>query len=164
MGNVQALLAIGSIVLFSFVSYNFNSAVLTNLGLEIENKVYLTAFSLADDMIEEIKQRAFDEETIVFRAINTDELTESPYLGPEFGENNATQFDDIDDFNGYQKPVSLPHAENYTVKCKVDYVSSSDLQQISLAQTFFKRVEVTVSSPYLRNSVKLSYIFTLHSK
>lgn len=61
MGNVQALLAIGSIVLFSFVSYNFNSAVLTNLGLEIENKVYLTAFSLADDdMIEEIKQRAFD--------------------------------------------------------------------------------------------------------
>jgi len=95
MGNVQSLLAIGSIVLFSFVSYNFNSSVLINLGLEVENKVYLTAFSLADDMIEEIKQRAFDEETIVFRAINADELTESPYLGPESGESNVTLFDNI---------------------------------------------------------------------
>lgn len=164
MGNVQSLLAIGSIVLFSFISFNFNASVLQNLGLEVENKVYLTAFSLADDMIEEVKQKAFDEETIVFRSINPDELTESPYLGPETGENNVTLYDDIDDYNGYQRPVSLPHAENYTVKCKIDYVSTSNPQQISLAQTFFKRLEVTVSSPYLLNQVKLSYIFTLHSK
>ncbi len=164
MGNAQSLVAIGSIVLFSFISYNFNAAVLQNLGLEVENKVYLTAFSLADDMIEEIKQKAFDEETIVFRAINPDELTESPYLGPEFGESNVNLYDDIDDYNGYQRPISLPHAENYTVKCKIDYVLSSNPQQISLAQTFFKRVEVTVNSPYLRNQVKLSYVFTLHSK
>lgn len=164
MGNVQSLLAIGSIALFSFISYNFNTAVLQNLSLEVENKVYLTAFSLADDMIEEIKQKAFDEETVVFRSINPDELTESPYLGPETGESNVTFYDDIDDYNGYQRPVSLPHAENYTVKCKIDYVSASNPQQISLAQTFFKRVEVTVNSPYLRNQVKLSYVFTLHSK
>lgn len=164
MGNAQSLLTIGSIVLFSFISYNFNSSVLQNIGLGVENKVYLTAFSLADDMIEEIKQKAFDEETIVFRAINADELTESPYLGPESGETDVTKFDDIDDYNNYQKPVSLPHAENYSIRCKVDYVSASNPEQISLAQTFFKRVEVTVSSPYLRNQVKLSYIFTLHSK
>lgn len=164
MGNVQSLLAIGSIVLFSFVSYNFNSSVLQNLALEVENKVYLTAFSLADDMIEEIKQKAFDEETIVFRSINPDELTESPYLRAETDETDVSMYDDIDDYNGYQRPVSLPHAENYTVKCKIDYVSASNPQQISLAQTFFKRVEVTVTSPYMRNAVKLSYVFTLHSK
>lgn len=164
MGNVQSLLAIGSIVLFSFVSYNFNSSVLQNLALEVENKVYLTAFSLADDMIEEIKQKAFDEETIVFRSINPDELTESPYLRAETDETDVSMYDDIDDYNGYQRPISLPHAENYTVKCKIDYVSASNPQQISLAQTFFKRVEVTVTSPYMRNAVKLSYVFTLHSK
>lgn len=164
MNNIQTLLTIGSIGLFSFVSLNFNSAVLQNLSVEVESKVYLTAFSLADDMIEEIKQKAFDEETITFRSINPDELTESLYLGPESGETNVTLYDDIDDYNGYTKPVSLPHAENYNVTCAVDYVSSSNQSQVSLVQTFFKRVRVTVSSPYLNKPVTLTQIFTLHSK
>lgn len=164
MNNIQTLLSIGSIGLFSFVSLNFNSAVLQNLSVEVESKVYLTAFSLADDMIEEIKQKAFDEETITFRAINADELTESLYLGPESGETNVTLYDDIDDYDGYSKPVSLPHAENYTVTCVVDYVSSTNQSQPSLVQTFFKRVRVTVSSPYLHKPVTLTQIFTLHSK
>lgn len=164
MGNIQTFLAIGSIVLFSFVSLNFNSSVLENLSLQVENKVYLTAFSLADDMIEEIKQKAFDEETTTFRSINPDELTESLYLGPESGESNVNLFDDIDDYNNYSKPISLPHAENYNVICKVYYVTANNPDQLSLAQTFFKRLEVKVSSPYMRNSVTLSYIFTLHSK
>ncbi|MCX8105275.1 MAG: hypothetical protein N3D80_05300 [Ignavibacterium album] len=164
MNNIQTLLSIGSIGLFSFVSLNFNSAVLQNLSVEVESKVYLTAFSLADDMIEEIKQKAFDEETITFRSINPDELTESLYLGPETGESNVTQYDDIDDYDDYVRPVSLPHAENYNVTCRVDYVSGSNPGQTSLVQTYFKRVRVTVTSPYLRNPVTLTQIFTLHSK
>lgn len=164
MSNIQTLLTIGSIGLFSFVSFNFNSAVLQNLSVEVESKVYLTAFSLADDMIEEIKQRAFDEETTTFRSINPDELTESLYLGPESGETNVIFYDDIDDFNGYVKPVSLPHAENYNVSCTVNYINPQNPDQISLSQTFFKRVRVTVTSPYLRNPVTLTQIFTLHSK
>ena len=66
MSNIQSMLAIGSLFLLSMVSLNFNSALLQSNTAEIENKVYLTAFSLADDLIEEIKQKNFDEKTLLF--------------------------------------------------------------------------------------------------
>ena len=75
MNTGQSLLALGAILLLSFISLNFNSTILQNTTVETENKVYLTAFSLGDDLIEEIKQKAFDEKTVDFQAINQNQLT-----------------------------------------------------------------------------------------
>jgi hypothetical protein len=164
MGNNQYL-SIGAIVLMALVSLRFNTTLLQNRTTEIENKVYLTAFSLADDLIEEIKQKAFDEETVEWRAITTDQLTPYNLFGPvDPGESSVYNFDDIDDYNGYSKAVSLPHAENYSVTSTVDYVTASNPDVTSLSQTFFKRVSVNVTSPYMSHAVKLSFVFTLHSK
>jgi hypothetical protein len=167
MSNIQSMITIGAIAIFSLISIRFNATVLENINVEVENKIYLTAFSLADDMIEEIKQKAFDEETVVFRSINTEELTPVNEFGAaqDPGEtSDPLTFDDIDDYNGYSKNVSLPHAEGFTVTSQVEYVQSTNFQMTSLAQTFFKRVTVWVSSDYLSHPVKLSFIFTLHSK
>jgi hypothetical protein len=164
MGNNQYL-SIGAIVLLALVSLRFNTTLLENRTTEIENKVYLTAFSLADDLIEEIKQKAFDEETVEWRAITTDQLTPSNAFGPvDAGETSVYEFDDIDDYHGYSKAVSLPHAENYSVTSTVDYVTASNPDVTSTSQTFFKRISVNVTSPYMSHSVKLSFVFTLHSK
>jgi hypothetical protein len=164
MGNNQYL-SIGAIVLMALVSLRFNTTLLQNRTTEIENKVYLTAFSLADDLIEEIKQKAFDEETVEWRAITTDQLTPYNSFGPvDPGESSVYDFDDIDDYHGYSKAVSLPHVENYSVTSTVDYVTSSNPDVTSLSQTFFKRVSVNVTSPYMSHAVKLSFVFTLHSK
>ncbi len=122
MGSIQSLLAIGAVVLFTLVSIRFNSSVLQNLTVEVENKVYLTAFSLADDLIEEIKQKAFDEQTVEWRSITTGELTTISLFGAskDLGETtDPVTWDDIDDYHLYSKPVSLPHAEGYTVSCTV---------------------------------------------
>ncbi len=123
---------------------------------------------MADDLIEEIKQKAFDEQTVDFRSINPEQLTPTDKFAPEVldaGENGfPSTWDDIDDYNGYSKPVSLPHVENYTVSSTVDYVSASDQDEVSNVQTFFKRVTVRVDSPYLSHPVRLSFVFTLHSK
>lgn len=168
MGSIQSLLAIGAVVLFALVSIRFNSSVLQNLTVEVENKVYLTAFSLADDLIEEIKQKAFDEETVEWRSITTTELTPVGSFGPSIdaGEtNDPATWDDIDDYHGYLKAVSLPHAEGYTVTCAVDYADPNNPDDSSNGvKTFFKRVTVTADSPYLSHPVRLSFIFTLHSK
>ena len=161
--GVQSFLSLGALMIFSLISLRFDSAVLQNTEVEVENKVYLTAFSLADDLLEEIKQRAFDEQTVDFKAITTSALTPSTSLGKESGE-AWPNFNDIDDYNNYTKPVSLPHAENYTVTSKIDYVLESDQDQTSTSQTYFKRVEIFVDSPYLRHQLKLQYVFTLHSK
>jgi len=164
MGNNQ-FLSIGAIALLALVSLSFNTTVLETRTTEIENKIYLTAFSLADDLIEEIKQKAFDEETVEWRAITTSELTPSNSFGPiDPGETSPIYFDDIDDYNQYSKSVSLPHAENYNVTSTVDYVTAGDQNLISSTQTFFKRVTIVVTSPYMSHSVKLAFIFTLHSK
>jgi len=163
MGGVQMLLTLGSMLIFALTSIGFNRAYLQTTTVETENKVYLTAFSLADDMLEEIKARSFDEKTIKFTTANLASLTSAAVLGPELGENSSDSktFDDIDDFNNYQRLISAPHAEDYNVACKVQYVSSSNPDNVISTQSFYKKVTVTVSSPFLRNSVDLTYIYTL---
>jgi len=164
MSNINSFISIGSILLLSLISLRFNSTVLENNIVETENKIYLTAFSLADDMIEEIKGKAFDEETVEWHSITESELTSTEAFGPDAGEVSVSDFDDIDDYNGYSKAVSLPHAENYTVITTVDYVTAADQNVTSVPQTFFKRISVSVSSPYLSYPINVIFIFTLHSK
>ena len=158
-------LSIAAMVLLALVSLRFNGTLLQSRSNEIENKVYLTAFSLADDLIEEIKQKAFDEQTVEWRAIPADQLTPYNLFGQvDPGEFSVMDYDDIDDYNGYSKPVSLPHAENYTVSSTIQYVLESDQNSVSLSQTYFKRVTVNVTSPYLSHALNLQFVFTLHSK
>jgi hypothetical protein len=159
MNTGQSLLSIGALFLLSLISLRYNSSVLQNTTVETENKVYLTAFSLADDLIEEIKQKAFDERTIDFQAIAVDQLTLP--LGVESGE-AWPNFDDIDDYQNYSKPVSLPHVEDYTVTCQVSYVSSTG--QDILDRSYFKKVTIKVTSKYLSSPLYLKFIFSLHSK
>ncbi len=161
MAGFQSFLALGAMVILSLVALPFNSKLLQNTTEEIENKVYLTAFSLADDLIEEIKQKSFDEKTIDFQAINAIQLTEPGTLGKDTGE-SWPNFDDIDDYKGYNKIVSLPHAEGYNVSCNIKYVDAngSDIAK----QSFYKKVTVTVTSKYLSYPMNMSFIFSLHSK
>ena len=161
----NSFLSIGAMALLALISLRFNATLLENRTTEIENKVYLTAFSLADDQIEEIKQKAFDEKTVEWKAIPADQLSPAESFGVfDPGESTVNDFDDIDDYNAYQKSVSLPHVENYSVTSTIDYVLATDQDVISNTQTYFKRVTVLVTSPYLSHSVKLSFVFTLHSK
>lgn len=160
MSTGESLISIGALIVFSLVSLNFNTTILENTTVEVENKVYLTAFSLADDLIEEIRQKAFDAATVDFPTTNPASLT-SPY---SLGHNSSEiypNYNDVDDFNGFTKIVSAPHAENYHVTCSVYYVDSDNPDNITLTQTFYKKVIVTVSSPYLRHNIQLSQIMTL---
>jgi hypothetical protein len=168
MTGTNSFITIGAFALLSLISLRFNATILENRTTEVENKVYLTAFSLADDLIEEIKQKAFDEQTIDFHSISPEQLTPIGEFAPEVrdaGETeNPSTWDDIDDYNGYSKSISLPHVENYTVTSNINYVSAADQDEISNTQTFFKRVTVRVTSPYLSHPVRLFFVFTLHSK
>lgn len=158
MNTGQSLMSIGALILLSLASLRFNSVILENTNVETENKVYLTAFSLADDLIEEIKQKAFDERTIDFQAINVNQLTYP--LGKE-GE-AWPYFDDIDDYNGYSKPVSLPHVEDYTDSCIVNYCTANG-DDIN-TQSYYKKVTIIVTSKYMSTPLYMKFIFSLHSK
>ena len=126
------------------------------------NSAVIGASSVAQSIIEEIQNKAFDEKTISKPILDDANLTDLPYLGPDTGEMANTQFDDIDDYNGYQKHVDLPSAEGYDVSCKVNYVDS-DGNDLGI-QSFYKKVTITVTSKYMRDSFYMSFIFSLHSK
>lgn len=160
MANIQSMLSIGALVLLSIISFNFNSAVLSSSTVDVENKVALTAISLGDDLLEEMKGKSFDETTTKFPTTNPSSLTPADSLGPEAGE-IYPNFNDIDDYNGYVATVSAPHAENYHVTCTVNYVKDSNVDDVSFTQTFYKRATVTVTSPYMKDTIVLSFVFTL---
>ncbi len=50
----------GAMMILALLSLNFNSAVFNTSTSDFENKVYLTAFSLAQNLLEEIKVKSFD--------------------------------------------------------------------------------------------------------
>ena len=159
MSSVQSMLTIGALILLSLSSFRFNTSVLENSTAQIENKVCLTAFSLADDMLETIKQRSFDEATIKFPT-GLANLTDPDSLGAESGE-TYQNFNDIDDYNNYTKTISAPHAENYHLWCKVCYVDGNNPDNEINTQSYYKKVTVFVSSPYMRDDINISFIFTL---
>lgn len=160
MASIQSMLAIGALVIFSIVSLLFNSSYMQSSAIEIEDKVYLTAFSLADDLIEEMKQKAFDEKTIDFQAIRKDQLTLPAALGKE-GE-TWPNFDDIDDYKGYVKNVDAPHAEGYHINCNVEYCDANG--NVLGIQDYYKKVTISVSSDFLRDPFQMYFVFSLHSK
>jgi hypothetical protein len=160
MSSVHSFLSLGALLLVSLISLRFNSAVLENSTIETENKVYLTAFSLANDLIEEIKMKAFDAATVKFPTTDPSVLT-YPYSLGHADYEEYPNFNDIDDFNGYSRTVTAPHAENYNVSCVVYYVSEYNPDYKVMTQTFYKRADVTVTSPYMKNNILLSFIFTL---
>lgn len=158
MQNIESFLTIGGLLLFALTSLRFNNAILNTSTADLQNKIYLTAFSLGDDLIEEMKAKSFDQNTVKFPINNPSGL--SAVLGPDSGE-VYPNYNDVDDYNGYSRTISAPNAEDYVVSCVVQYVQSSDQDAVSPTQTFFKKATVTVTSPYMHPSITLSYIFTL---
>ena len=160
MSNIQSFFSIGALLLLSLIELRFNSAVVENSTIETENKVYLTAFSLANDLIEEIKSKAFDAATVNFPTTDPSDLTPANSLGHASNE-VYPNFNDIDDFDRYERTIDAPHAEKYKVSCSVYYVSEYNPDYKVMTQTFYKKVDVTVSSPYMKKTIKLSFVFTL---
>lgn len=158
MNGIQSFLTIGAISFLTLTTLNFNSSLLESTTVEVENKVYLTAFSLADDLIEEIKEKNFDEKTLVFPTTNRSNLTSPQNLGRE--SEVYPFFDDIDDYNNFTRHIEAPYVETYDLSCRVYYVQEDNSNIESSVQTFHKRVEITVTSKYIRNDIALSFIFT----
>ena len=160
MNNIQSMLAIGGLSILSLTSLRFNSAILQTSTVDVENKISLTAISLADDLLEEIKVKSLDKSTTEFPTTNVESLTNPENLGPETGE-VYPNYNDIDDYNNFIRDIDAPHAEGYEVTCKVQYVKENDPNDINSTPTFYKKVNVTVTNTYLSYPINLSFIFTL---
>jgi len=70
-------------------------------------------------------------------------------------------FDDVDDYKGYVRTANSADISGYRLTVNVYYVSKSDPSTATSHQTYYKRIDVSVTHPiYLKNPLTFSAIAT----
>ena len=152
----ESLLSIGAIVLLSIIILGTNNTIISTGNSLNESKFDILATSIGTSIIEEASNKAFDENTIDTTASKTTELTVK--LGPE-GETRH-YFDDFDDYNGYTGSDSTMPSAIFNYRCKVEYVTSGNPDNVSSPRTWDKKLTVYITSNSMSDTVKLSTVFS----
>jgi len=149
MGQQQLLLTVAAIVIFGISSVAVNQNMLRQSDAIYQQQATFFATAVAQQYIEEAKLLAYDENTITNSTAN---FTPPGSLG-------GPDADDVDDFED-DPTVTLNDPIAMTVDFDVRYVKD-DLTDAS-AEKAYKKLTVTVNSPYLINPVTAEYIFGYH--
>jgi len=159
MNQSQMLLILGALVMFSFLTLNAHRTVLIASQMRMDSEYVITAAEVAESMINEVKNKAFDEQTVAQDIFSENEL--SAVLGPDSGETPST-YDDIDDYItdgeiNTARIISTPRVGSYNVSITVVYVNPAAPGQVTVSATRMKRIRVTVSSARLLIPLRLDY-------
>lgn len=166
MNTGQTMLAMGAMMLLSFLVLRFNSIHLTAAQASYNSKFGIVATSLANSLIEEAKDRSFDKV-----ALDTTIKIDSPSdfsgtLGKESGE-VYPNFNDFDDYNDLLTIDSLSLRNPQTgapttfeIRSKVMYVNEANPDVVSASQTYHKKIQVAVFSDAMIDTVKIETIFS----
>jgi hypothetical protein len=162
MGLGQMMLSVFALALLGTAILMMNNTVMDS-GAAIETTEYfIMATSLGISQIESASGKAFDENTISSDISSEASLTVT--LGKETGETEAT-FDDYDDYNGFSKWVNGDtvnfRSANFFIKDSVDYVTVTGNAVVgSSGRTYHKRLRVWVSSPFMKDTLNFSSIYS----
>ncbi|MFC2136121.1 hypothetical protein ACFLTH_16015 [Bacteroidota bacterium] len=149
MTSGQSWMAIGAMVILSYLSLTFNRSQNVQLSSSLTYEAVITSTGIGQSLLEQIAGLSFDEFTVNGNTSDPDSLTSYFSLGPEGGEDDVTLFDDIDDFNGFVKYDTLSRLGVFESKVDVYYVNKSDLDYDVMTKTFIKRIDITVINTFL---------------
>ncbi len=156
------MITIAALLLLSVVILRVNNSFLSTNTVVNETKYNVMAVSLGTSLIEEASDKAFDSGTNHISVSSTGSLTQVASLGPETGE-IYPNFNDFDDFNGYIRNTATDTtflSANFTARAVVDYVTPAAPNTASPISTWHKRLRVTITSPSMPDTVRLSTIFS----
>ncbi len=153
-------MTIGAMILLSTLILRVNNNFGSNSTAVYNSKFAILAASVGNSIIEEASGKAFDEKTVNSPAGKLSNLTPPNKLGPESGE-TYPDFNDIDDYNGFTKTDSTMPSAVFKITCSVVYVNPASPDVTSKnARTWTKKISVTVTSPSMTDTVKLSSLFS----
>jgi hypothetical protein len=165
MNSGQTMMVIAAMGLLSMLTLSINSSIVNASLFGFNMEVQLDAISYAQSMLDEILFNDFDEKTTNgVRAFDYEDITSAASLGKEAGETisggvdiedqqkkndfqSRTAFDDIDDYNGYQRKAYNTRLGWFDLNVDVKYVNESTPDIESSTPTFYKRVTVTITHP-----------------
>ena len=158
MGQRELLLVLGALILFGLTMLSTNRYVIDQNESIIQREFEFYGISLAQSFIEEAKTKAFDEKVINGTVNSPGQLTLWNLLGPE-GETHPN-FDDVDDYNGLTLTDSTGRDE-FDVSIEVGYIlDETDPDTIINNRSWYKRMNVTISNPYLIQPIVLGFVFS----
>lgn len=153
-------MTIGAMILLSTLILRVNNNFGTNTTSVYNSKFAILAASIGNSIIEEASGKAFDNKTVNAPAKKLSDLTLPGKLGPESGE-TYPDFNDIDDYNGYTKTDSTMPSAVFKTVCSVVYVNPDSPDVTSKnARTWTKKISVTVTSPSMTDTVRLSSLYS----
>jgi MSHA pilin protein MshD len=119
----------------------------------IHGKYRATANLLAQELVEEIKSKKFDEKAAPSGGVW------STTLGVDGGESSSdkTTFDDVDDFDGWNEALTGAFS-GYSRQAAVSFVDSSALNTAVGSSRDYKRVQTTVSKGGVNYAVMTTLI------
>jgi hypothetical protein len=158
MNTGQMMITAGAMMLISILVLSISSTQLTTQDSMQNSKFGILAISLASSTLEIATQKAFDQWSVDSTLTNTNQLTLK--LGPGPGETSPETFNDYDDFHNYTNVDSTMPSALFTIKCTVDYVDPNKPGFISSSRTWHKMMTVTVTSPAMKDVVKLSKVYS----
>ncbi len=160
MNSGQSLLVIGAYAVLAVLTLGINSTIITTTTTGLEMESALCALSMAESMMDEIMGKPFDEAVAHGERVFVNSgMTSAASLGPESGEAisgydtsrvdqflSKKQFNDVDDYNHYQRMAWDERLSWFAITDTVVYVDEDNLS-VTSGQTFHKQITVHVSNP-----------------
>ncbi len=156
--NLQTSYVILALVLFTTLALVFNQKENNDLEFRLYHEAVVAAAELGDSFLSELSKMPFDENTISSTVDTSSALTLAYSLGPESGETNVLQFDDMDDYNRYVRIDSLNKLGEFSTTVSVYYVNIAYPNVLSSSKQFYKRIDIEIDNYYLTDPVNLFYI------
>ena len=133
-----------SIVVFVIITIPLMN-IFATVSRDTDVGIYINrASSMASSYMELVLSRSFDEETSV-------PCTDPVNLGPDSGESTLTDYDDVDDFDGYSfTDLDYP---NITANISVYYINNPDASgnwdSNAIVATDYKRIDISTTHAQL---------------
>jgi len=147
-----------AMIIVSTMALNANRFIQINNQTLIEGQLESQVVAYAQDIIEESRALAFDEETTYDNQGNSIVPVNIPtgfsFLGPDAGETDRTQYNDFDDYNGHEETVTI-NTVDYFVDVVVEYVETNDYETYTVAagKSTLKRITVNIESNFLKKNI-----------
>ena len=167
MGRAELILVFGAIAIFGIYTLTILDMQLQNRISNVNRKYEDAAVSLAHSYLNMAGNEKFDKNVNNKGMLESGKsFTPPDSLGPESGENNPIDFDDVDDYKGLQDDTLIVDikGENFyrfRVDFSVNYVSYNGSNwQSSTGITNHKRITMRLNSEYLPSEVIFSRVIS----
>jgi hypothetical protein len=152
--NIQTFITIGAIVLLGVLGITLNRIMANAEETKIYSESILTANSLAQEVINEVKSKKFDKNIGDEITVNVANLTPTAQFGAAQGK-PVSEFTSVEEYHNHKRTVKAKRLGDFNIVVTVSYVKDNDFTQTSQSQTRTKEILVKVSNNYLLDTLRL---------